>query len=312
MKQYTCKALIIANAILVVAASITGCSKKSASQIVAQNINRNIQLNEVMSTESGMNDTFEPSQSTDTANTQTVPSERKLIRTGSINYQVNSLSETRAAVENWVTKYEGYISDSSESGDSINITAQIPSKHFDEAMSTSAQIGKITSKSVNSTDVSDQYYDLDSRLATKRILLDRLTSYLKQAKDVKDMLDIESKINDVTGDIESMQGQLNRLSKQIDYSTINISAQLPYNETEQGFIMPDTKSSFRKFCSNVLEFLSGFLFAILYIIIYGIPIVLFLFLLYWLCFGKIGLLRKLFAKVRAPGRRPNRTKRQQQ
>lgn len=229
-----------------------------------------------------------------------LPADRKLIRTGNINMEVTSLTDTQTAAENWVKKFGGYISDSSENGRSLSLTAHIPSAHFDEAMSSSDQIGKITSKSVNSTDVTDQYYDLDTHLSTRRILLERLQTYLKQAKDMKDMLDIESKINDVTSEIEGMQGQLNRLTKQIDYSQIDIYAQLPVNHTEQGFVFPDTKSQFREFCGNILNFFSSFLFVLLYIIIYGVPIVLVLILLYWLCFGKVGLLRKLFAKVRAP------------
>jgi len=167
-------------------------------------------------------------------------------------------------------------------------------------MKTSSRIGKIVSKSVNSRDVTEEFYDLDTRLSTRRILLERLQTYLKQAKDVKDMIEIESKINDVTTEMERMQGRLNRLTEQIDYSEIDIYAKLPVNRTEEGFILPDTKSQFREFCKNILNFFSNFLFVVLYIIIYGVPSVLMIFLLYWLCFGKIGLLRKLFAKIRAP------------
>ncbi|QTQ11072.1 DUF4349 domain-containing protein [Treponema parvum] len=230
----------------------------------------------------------------------TLPENRKLIRTGTIRFEVSSLAETKAAAEAWAKRFGGYVSDFSEDSRSLGMTVHIPSSAFDDAMSSSGDIGKIVSKSADSVDVTDRFYDLDSRLATRRVLLERLQSYLKEAKNVKDMLEIETKINDVTSELEQMQGQFNRLSKQIDYSEIYVEANLPYNHAEdRGFIFPDLKSKFIEFCETVVGFFTGFVFVILYIIIFGIPILFVAFLLYWICFGKIGVLRKLFAKIRA-------------
>ena len=229
-----------------------------------------------------------------------LPENRKLIRTGNIRFEVSSLAETKAAVEAWAKRFDGYVSDFSEDGRSLGMTVHIPSSAFDDAMSSSGTIGKIVSKSADSVDVTDRFYDLDSRLATRRVLLERLQSYLREAKNMKDMLEIETKINDVTAEIEQMQGQFNRLSKQIDYSEIYIEANLPYNHTEdRGFIFPDLKSAFIEFCETVVGFFANFIFVVLYIIIFGIPILCVAFLLYWICFGKIGVLRKLFEKIRA-------------
>ena len=229
-----------------------------------------------------------------------LPENRKLIRTGNIRFEVSSLAETKAAAEAWAKRFGGYVSDFSEDDRSLGMTVHIPSSAFDDAMSSSGAIGKIVSKSADSVDVTDRFYDLDSRLATRRVLLERLQSYLREAKNMKDMLEIETKINDVTAEIEQMQGQFNRLSKQIDYSEIYIEANLPYNHTEdRGFIFPDLKSAFIEFCETVVGFFANFIFVVLYIIIFGIPIVCVVFLLYWICFGKIGVLRKLFAKIRA-------------
>ena len=229
-----------------------------------------------------------------------LPENRKLIRTGNIRFEVSSLAETKAATEAWAKRFGGYVSDFSEDGRSLGMTVHIPSSAFDDAMSSSGAIGKIVSKSADSVDVTDRFYDLDSRLATRRVLLERLQSYLKDAKNIKDMLEIEMKINDVTAEIEEMQGQFNRLSKQIDYSEIYVEANLPYNHAEdRGFIFPDLKSAFIEFCETVVGFFTGFVFVVLYILIFGIPILCVAFLLYWICFGKIGVLRKLFAKIRA-------------
>ncbi len=223
--------------------------------------------------------------------------ERKLIRTGRIDTEVESLADTREMLNGWIKKYNGYISDSSKNGKTLHATARIPSRYFDQAMNDALGFGKLRSKNVSSEDVTDQYYDIATRLDTKKVMLERLEAYLKEAKDVKDMIELESKINDVTSEIESMQGRLNRLAALVDYSTINISATLPPMQTERGFTLPDTKNAFWDFISNTLSFFVGLFFVVLYVIIFGIPIVLVLSLLYWICFGKIGILRRLFKKI---------------
>lgn len=224
--------------------------------------------------------------------------ERKLIKTGNVRLEVQNLAEVKAGVESWVKKYGGYIASSDESSNSATFTVKVPSERFEEAMGETASFGKVTSKNVSSKDVTDRYYDLKSRLETKRIMQDRLESYLKSAKDIKDMLEIESKLNDVTADLEAMQGQLNRLSAQISFSEITVFARLKPKHTDQGFQLPDVGSRFSDLLGNVIYFFVGLLFVIIYVVLFGVPIVLILALLYWLCFGKIGLVRKLFAKLK--------------
>ncbi len=224
--------------------------------------------------------------------------ERKLIRTGYIRLEVESLADFKGKVENWVKNYGGYIASSDEGSSYVNYTVKIPSNRFDEAMGETASFGKLKNKNINSQDVTDRYYDLKSRLETKRVMQERLENYLKSAKDVKDMLDIESKLNDVTADIESMQGQMNRLASQIDFSEITINARLKPNHTEAGFTLPDVGRRFSDLASNIVYFFVGFLFVLLYVVIFGIPVLLVVALIYWLGWGKVGLVRKLFHKLK--------------
>lgn len=224
--------------------------------------------------------------------------ERKLIKNGNVRLEVQNLAEVKAGVESWVKKYGGYIASSDEGSSNVTFVVKIPSDRFEEAMGETSSFGKVTGKNVSSKDVTDRYYDLKSRLETKRIMQDRLENYLKSAKDIKDMLEIESKLNDVTADLESMQGQMNRLSAQIGFSEITVFARLKPNHTDEGFTMPDIAGKFSDLWGNIVYFVVGLFFVIIYVVLFGIPVVLIIALLYWLCFGKIGLLRKLFAKLK--------------
>ena len=222
---------------------------------------------------------------------------RKLIRTGHISVEVESLADTRDGVYSWVSALGGFVFSSSESATRLSITVRVPAKNFDKAMENAKGMGQIKSKDVSSEDVTEQFYDLETRLNTKKILLERYQSYLAKSASVEDLLSIEAKINDVTSDIEAMQGQMNRLSSSIEFSTITVDARLPPNTTETGFVLPDTGAQFKEMFGNAAGFFNGLLFVVLYLLIFGIPVLMLLALFWWLGFGKVGLIRKLFKKL---------------
>lgn len=223
-----------------------------------------------------------------------VQADRKLIYTGNISVQVTDLSATEKSVAGWVEKFGGYITSSSISGRYLNVVARIPQKRFNEAFEEGASLGTLNNRSVSTQDVTEQFYDLNARLETRKILRERLESYLKNAPKIEDMLSIERELNDVQGEIESMEGQFRRLSNQIDFATIYFDASLPPNTTEQGFVYPNVGKKFSQFWADALEFLASFLVGIFYFVVFAVPFVLAAALLYFICFGRLGLVKKLF------------------
>lgn len=225
--------------------------------------------------------------------------ERKLIKRGSIGLEVDSIQETGKAVEQWCKKFGGYVESSYTGETDGNITVRIPSAHFDEAMNAVGSMGTVKSKNVSTEDVSERFYDLQTRLEARKIMRTRLQTYLSQAKDIKDMLQIESELNRVISDIESMEGSMKRLSGQIDYSTIDVNYRLPYGTgSSGGFDWPDFGEGFRYFISNIVDFFAGLLKVLLYITVCGIPLLCIAAFLYWLLLGKIGLLKKVIRKLK--------------
>ena len=221
--------------------------------------------------------------------------ERKLIRTGNISLEVASLEDGAAAIEAWVSKYNGYVSNSNQYTNSSHFVVRIPADKFDEAINSFAGIGKVKTRSIKAEDVTDSYYDLKTRLETKKLLREKYNQYLKKAENVKDLMEVERNLNDVISEIESMEGRLKLLTNQIDYSTISI-----YLETEKPVYSPSYsvhKIDFKQIGYNIINFIISLFKLVIYIIVYGIPVLALLFLLYWLCFGKIGLIRRLFKRL---------------
>ena len=225
--------------------------------------------------------------------------ERKLIKNGYIQLEVSSLLEAENSIKNWCASFGGYIESNNQNEHNGSMSVRIPSGSFEAAMDSAGNLGTVKSKNVSSQDVSESFYDLQTRLETKKIMRERLQKYLESAKDIKDMLQIESELNSVISDIESMEGRMKRLTGQIDYSQIYVNYELPFRSDENhGFVMPDFGDGFRRFISTVLDFFIGFFKIICYIVIFGVPLIAAIGFFYWLLFGKLGLLKRLFKRLR--------------
>ena len=282
----------------------TGCSKKSAGYAAprASSLKESkLAMKSFASTEMVYADSmvdFEERSEKDNSNLQNTEYERKLIRTGNVTLEVKTLSDSEEKITAWAKSLGGYITNANTWENGANYTVRVPSERFEDAMVQTGEFGRVTNRSVNTQDVSDSYYDLQSRLQTKYILRDKLTGYLNQAKDIKDLLEIERQLNSVLEDIDSTEGRFKRLSGQIDYSTIYINMQFERGKDESGIILPDVKNSWNEFVSTVISFFWGLLKLLFYILIFGIPLVALAAFFFWLLFGKIGLLVRLFKKLK--------------
>ena len=224
--------------------------------------------------------------------------QRKLILNGNAGIEVPSISGLDIKIDEWAKNFGGYVANSDWSERSFYATVKIPSSRFYDAMNSTSDFGKIKNHNINTNDVTDEYFDLESRIETKKILRDNLKGYLKKADNIKDMLEIERQLNEVESELESIEGRMKRLTNQIEFSTISLNFTLPVGKTENGFVFPDYGEGFREFAENFFGFLRGFILAICYIVVFGTPLVGLFFLLFWLLFGKVGIIRKIFMKLK--------------
>jgi hypothetical protein len=166
---------------------------------------------------------------------------KKIIKQGDIRFEAKNIAATRKALLSNLSKLGGYADEDNQSlsADSgrkeYNIKARIPAKNFDvfvEAVSSGAS--RIDYKHISVSDVTTEYIDTKTRLNNQKILEATYIGLLKKASRMKDILDIEDKITDTRTEIESQQGQLNYMSKQIAYSTLDITFYTEAIERETG------------------------------------------------------------------------------
>jgi hypothetical protein len=158
-----------------------------------------------------------------------------------------------------------------------------------------AGLGKMLRRTENTEDVTLRYYDLESRLTTQRGLLITYRGYLEKAKSIEELMTVERHISDLQREIDYTGTQFRSLANLVDYATINVEISGPVaafslSEPSLGEKLKSLFASFGKVVSTALVVLTG-------IIIYGIPAILIFFLLFWILFGRIGLLKKLMSLV---------------
>ncbi|MCL2138559.1 MAG: DUF4349 domain-containing protein [Treponema sp.] len=216
---------------------------------------------------------------------------RKLVKRAEIRIRVEDPEATERPLAELMEKYGAWPASAGISENSRSYSIRVPSGSYEAMLSELAGLGRILGRTESAEDVTLRYYDLESRLATKRELLKTYQGYLGKAENIDDIMTVESRIADLQQEIDQTGTQFRSLASLVDYSTINIDIYGPvaapsFSEPGIGEKLKVLFGSFGRIASSALVILTG-------IIIYGIPAVLIFVLLVWVLFGRIGLLKKL-------------------
>jgi flagellar biosynthesis chaperone FliJ len=153
---------------------------------------------------------------------------KKIIKDGRIGLRTNDLGTTKSLIDTLVRKYKGYYAhegfNNNDYETSYDLNIRIPGANFEKFIE-QIEKGKteILYKELEARDVTDKYIDLETRLADKRNYLKQYNDLLKQAKSIKDILEIEEKIRVLEEEIDSTTGQLKYLNDQVDFSTLDLN-----------------------------------------------------------------------------------------
>ncbi len=181
-----------------------------------------------------------------------LPSGRKLIRNAELSVETKSFDEFRAAVLQKTAALGGYVESSESSAFSAmryaHLTLRIPADSLDAFLESVAELGTVTSQDTSVQDVTDKYIDVKSRLAALETEQNTLLALLKKAENLTEILEIQDRLTEVRGSLESYKAQLQALDSQIDYSTVTMTV----NEVER--ITPqETKGFFAEVRQNLSE-----------------------------------------------------------
>ena len=160
--------------------------------------------------------------------TSSIIKNRKLIKTADLQIEVEVYKEARKALGEMVKKYDAFIANERENKSYYRlenrITIRIEPKSFDAFLNEVEGIAlNVSHKSVNTQDVTRQFVDLETRLKSKRKVVEQYQSILKQAHSIKDIMAVQEKLRRIIEEIESVEGQLKYMRDQIGLSTITVT-----------------------------------------------------------------------------------------
>jgi hypothetical protein len=179
---------------------------------------------------SGQPDTTNPSNPTDI----TVPALAgpPVIRQASLTLTVGSgsfeskLNEVRALVEangGYIAGTDAQVQPTDTQIRTGVLNFMVPAANFDATIDQVSRVGKIQHEHITGTDVSAQYVDLRTRLANAEAQRAAMLTILSGAKTIGDMLQVQQQIGQITGQIESLKGQIKYLDDNTSYSQVTVT-----------------------------------------------------------------------------------------
>ena len=156
------------------------------------------------------------------------PADLKIIKTASVRYKVKDVKKATLQMKQFAMENEAYISDlrfeNTLYQKESRFTIKVPQKRFDMLMDSLSTIAEFVDyENISTKDVTEEYVDLQSRLATKLEVQKRYEEILrKNARTVEDILNTEEKLRVIQEEIEATQGRLKYLTNRVAYSTIQV------------------------------------------------------------------------------------------
>jgi hypothetical protein len=161
-------------------------------------------------------------------NTPVIDWDKKIIKNANLAIEVKDYKKFSEQMQGAVKQVGGYIAQSEQNRSEYKIenivTIKVPVDQFDIAVKALTE-GKenIITQKVTSQDVTGDVIDTRSRLEAKRQVRERYLDLLKQAKNMKEILEVQKEINDLQVDMEAAAGRISYLNHASALSTIELT-----------------------------------------------------------------------------------------
>lgn len=151
----------------------------------------------------------------------------KMVYTASVEAETQDFDACTASLEELVEDLGGYLEYASTSsyGDGsrrASYTVRVPAGQFKGFLTSVGEISHVVSQDRNADNISERYYDTESRLETQKTKMDRLQMLLSKAENMEDIIDLENAISETEYQIEQLTGSLRHYDSLVDFATVEI------------------------------------------------------------------------------------------
>jgi len=155
-----------------------------------------------------------------------------IVRTGELTIEVGDLDAAVAQARARVVAAGGFVSGSDRTAEgeaaSASASFRIPADRWDDALAAIQALATVTRNlHVETQAVTNEVIDLGARITNLRATEAALQKIMEQATKIPDVLDVQSKLTDVRGEIERLVAQKLHLEDQAAYGTLVVTFVLP-------------------------------------------------------------------------------------
>lgn len=170
-----------------------------------------------------------------------------IARSAQLTLKAKEVDKVRSSIDEVLKRHNGYIGELNSGAPqgearSFEATLRFPGDQFEAAFAELKKLGRVEAESQSGEEVTQQYIDLDARLTNARNSEHRLTDLLKERTGrLADVLSVETEIERVRGEIESMDAEKKALTTRVDFATVNVKVLEDYKA--QLHLAPDSVSA---------------------------------------------------------------------
>lgn len=160
----------------------------------------------------------------------TAQSDRKLIKTVSMEAETEHYDQLIPALDAKITALGGYV-EARETGSHSrsrrwsHMTIRIPAENLADFVAHVGDSANVLSTSEQTQDVTLQYADTEAKITALKTEQARLLELLAGANNLSEILEIEARLSDVTYELERYESQKRGYDNRIVYATVSLHIQ---------------------------------------------------------------------------------------
>ena len=212
------------------------------------------------------------------ANGEVIQDGAKIVRTGSLQLDVKDVTASLNSARDTITGMGGYIGASQQSNDGTSIVAtvtyRIPESRWEEAVAALRSLGDEVGEKTDAAEVTNQIVDLAARIRNLQASETALVRHAADSAKISDLLEVESRLTDVRGQIEQLTAQQKNLENQAAYGTLAVTFGTEVAAVQKAAAQWDPKTEVDRAGASLIGFLQNLTTAGIWFAIVWLPMLI--------------------------------------
>jgi hypothetical protein len=229
--------------------------------------------------------------------------ERKIVKTGELTLEVPAVGTAVGELRAMALSLGGYVSDSRTGGEheSATVTVRIPADRFDAALERlHGMDGQVKVEATKDEDVTSSVVDLEARIRNLQASEEQYRVLVGRAEKIADVLAVQSRLDEVRGQIEQLTAQLKQLNGLAALSTITVTLVPNSTPVQDAAEAWDPGATFGSAAAALVSAGQTLADAGIWLLIVGLPILVVGAIVLWLALRLRPLARRMAAPPSAP------------